>query len=61
MDFDSIVGFTVVEASQKLGVPVRASFVNGEPQMVTMDYNPSRINVDIDGTTKKILRFVKTG
>jgi hypothetical protein len=57
---DQLVGKTVEEASALLGgAKVRVVEKDGEGLMVTMDYNPDRVNVAV--AHGKIVRFVNNG
>lgn len=48
----SLVGQSVQDAAravEALGLRVRVTIEDGQPQVVTMDYDPERINVGVEG------------
>jgi hypothetical protein len=51
IDYNIFVGMTVEEAeayAQANGILFRVGKIDGEPQMVTMDYRPGRITADVE-------------
>lgn len=57
-----IVGMSVADARaavDQLGFDMRVSVEDGEPQVVTMDWDPTRINVGTEG--EKITSFEGLG
>lgn len=57
-----LVGMNYADARaavQELGVALRVTIEDGQPQIVTMDWNPSRINVAVEG--EKITSFEGLG
>lgn len=54
-----IIGMDIERAKKTVHNPIRAVIIDGESQMVTMDYRPNRLNVETnDG---KIIKIINCG